>query len=355
MAATSRISTIFRRRLRPPRCPLRSPRPPTMSSSGWWSCRLWRLGSSIDSTRCIRPRSRRSRTTPRRAPGSRPGRPPQRRCSPSGRTTAATGRSGSRAARTPGSGGRHLHDLHDALRPERPERLGGEGRAVRAGEHVAVPLEGAARSRAAPTQRSTTRKSLGAPDSSRSPEQEALALLHEQHPPARVVQPHVPRDLRRRRAHAGRAGSAVRDAEHGGADALINCWDDKAFWSFWRPITAIRMGDDDGNPKTDGDPTWTSLEGNPPYPDHTSGYNCVTGAFMHTAGAFFGKKPMAFDLEEGLGRCGRDALLRPVRGRDRRHDRRACTRASTSERRTSREPPSARTSLTGSTRTSSSR
>ena len=80
-----------------------------------------------------------------------------------------------------------------------------------------------------------------------------------------------------------------------GADALINCWDDKAFWASWRPITAIRMGDDDGNPKTDGDPTWTSLEGTS-VSRHTSGYNCVTGAFMHTAGAFFGKKPMAFDL-----------------------------------------------------------
>ena len=39
----------------------------------------------------------------------------------------------------------HRHDLHHSVRPERPERLGGAGRAVRAREHVAVPLEGAAR------------------------------------------------------------------------------------------------------------------------------------------------------------------------------------------------------------------
>jgi hypothetical protein len=25
-----------------------------------------------------------------------------------------------------------------------------------------------------------------------------------------------------------------------GADSHINCWDDKAYWTFWRPITAIR-------------------------------------------------------------------------------------------------------------------
>nr|MBA3431167.1 vanadium-dependent haloperoxidase [Actinomycetota bacterium] len=58
-----------------------------------------------------------------------------------------------------------------------------------------------------------------------------------------------------------------------GADALINCFDDKAYWSFWRPITAIRNGDTDGNPHTAADPGWTSLVPSPPYPDHPSGYN----------------------------------------------------------------------------------
>ena len=38
------------------------------------------------------------------------------------------------------------------------------------------------------------------------------------------------------------------------ADAAISCWDDKAHWGFWRPITAIREADTDGNPATDADP-----------------------------------------------------------------------------------------------------
>jgi hypothetical protein len=87
----------------------------------------------------------------------------------------------------------------------------------------------------------------------------------------------------------------------GGADALINCWDDKAFWSFWRPITAIRNGDNDGNDKTVGDPQWTSLIPSPPYPDHPSGYNCVTSSFMHTAEAFFGKSKMPFSVTAFIG------------------------------------------------------
>ena len=85
------------------------------------------------------------------------------------------------------------------------------------------------------------------------------------------------------------------------ADALINCWDDKAFWSFWRPITAIRNGDNDGNKNTVGDPQWTSLIPAPPYPDHPSGYNCVTGSFMHTAEAFFGKGKMDFSVTAFVG------------------------------------------------------
>ena len=86
-----------------------------------------------------------------------------------------------------------------------------------------------------------------------------------------------------------------------GADGLISCWDDKAFWSFWRPITAIRLGDDDGNHKTVGDPGWTPLIANPPYPDHPSGYNCVTSSFMHTAEAFFGKGKRTFGVTATFG------------------------------------------------------
>ena len=81
-----------------------------------------------------------------------------------------------------------------------------------------------------------------------------------------------------------------------GADGLITCWDDKAFWSFWRPITAIREGDNDGNPDTVGDPGWTPFIPTPPYPEHPSGYNCVTSSMMHTAEAFFGQEKLAFSV-----------------------------------------------------------
>ena len=57
------------------------------------------------------------------------------------------------------------------------------------------------------------------------------------------------------------------------ADALITCWDSKRFFAVWRPITAIREGEADGNPATVGDPAWQPLINNPNYPDYTSGAN----------------------------------------------------------------------------------
>lgn len=67
------------------------------------------------------------------------------------------------------------------------------------------------------------------------------------------------------------------------ADALIGCWDDKEHWLFWRPQTAIRLADQDGNPDTVADPDWTAQFTNPGYPDHPSGYNCVAGSTWHAA------------------------------------------------------------------------
>ena len=62
------------------------------------------------------------------------------------------------------------------------------------------------------------------------------------------------------------------------ADAIISCWDTKIHYNLWRPITAIRNGDSDGNAKTTGDPDWTSFFNAPNYPDYTSGANNVSGA-----------------------------------------------------------------------------
>jgi hypothetical protein len=80
------------------------------------------------------------------------------------------------------------------------------------------------------------------------------------------------------------------------ADALMSSWNTKRYYAFWRPSTAIHEGDDDGNPRTDGDPTWLPLINDPPYPDYTSGANSITNAFMRTLGLFFGDDAFTFDV-----------------------------------------------------------
>jgi hypothetical protein len=62
------------------------------------------------------------------------------------------------------------------------------------------------------------------------------------------------------------------------ADGAIATWDAKFHYGWWRPITAIQLGDDDTNPDTTGDPTWEPLLVTPPYPDYSSGLSSVMGA-----------------------------------------------------------------------------
>ena len=92
------------------------------------------------------------------------------------------------------------------------------------------------------------------------------------------------------------------------ADASIGCWNDKAYWNFWRPITAIREADTDGNPATEADPDWKPLFDpstpttgpplvTPGFPDHPSGHSCNSSAIVHTLQNFFGTDKIAFDVE----------------------------------------------------------
>jgi hypothetical protein len=80
-----------------------------------------------------------------------------------------------------------------------------------------------------------------------------------------------------------------------GADAAINCWNDKYHFDFWRPWNAITTTLDDGNAATVTDPTWTALI-TAPYPEWTSGHNCLDGAHVAVLRMFFGDAPGAFQI-----------------------------------------------------------
>jgi hypothetical protein len=58
-------------------------------------------------------------------------------------------------------------------------------------------------------------------------------------------------------------------------NALIACWDAKYTYMFWRPVTAIRFGDTDGNPETEPDPTWTPFIVTPSHPEYPAAHTTV--------------------------------------------------------------------------------
>ena len=54
------------------------------------------------------------------------------------------------------------------------------------------------------------------------------------------------------------------------ANAYMINWDAKYTYNFWRPVTAIRNGDQDGNDATERDAGWTSLNPTPLHPEYPS-------------------------------------------------------------------------------------
>lgn len=75
------------------------------------------------------------------------------------------------------------------------------------------------------------------------------------------------------------------------ANSIITDWDAKFTYNFWRPVTAIRNGDRDGNDATERDAGWTSLNANPVHPEYPSAAGIVSGVSIGVLEAVFGPKP----------------------------------------------------------------
>ncbi|MEO5683893.1 MAG: vanadium-dependent haloperoxidase [Chitinophagaceae bacterium] len=72
------------------------------------------------------------------------------------------------------------------------------------------------------------------------------------------------------------------------ADANIACFDAKFFYKFWRPITAVRLAEGDGNASTIGDAAWNVLAPpTPPVPDYPSNHAADGGAGLEVVRRFF--------------------------------------------------------------------
>jgi hypothetical protein len=77
----------------------------------------------------------------------------------------------------------------------------------------------------------------------------------------------------------------------GVANTFIADWDAKFIYNSWRPITAIRNGDRDGNDATERNAGWTPLNDTPMHPEYPSQAAIGCGVVIGVLESVFGPKP----------------------------------------------------------------
>ena len=98
----------------------------------------------------------------------------------------------------------------------------------------------------------------------------------------------------------------------GMADGINSTMEAKYHFYYWRPETAIRLGDNDANPNTDGDATWlpsiTEVQNanpnlviyTPPVPEYPSGFAMYGGVVAEVLRLFFETDEISFDLTSNV-------------------------------------------------------
>ncbi|WP_410566853.1 vanadium-dependent haloperoxidase [Amycolatopsis sp. cmx-4-61] len=82
------------------------------------------------------------------------------------------------------------------------------------------------------------------------------------------------------------------------ADAVIAFYDAKYHYRIWRPITAIRLAGEDGNPATDGIAGWSSLANTPPDPAYPGAHSVISQAAALVLRQEYGpRRPLAVTSE----------------------------------------------------------
>jgi len=83
------------------------------------------------------------------------------------------------------------------------------------------------------------------------------------------------------------------------SDGYVANFEAKYYYNFWRPVTAIREGDTDGNPDTSGDRNWNSYLETPPVPDYPSGHSTVGAAAARALEHAFANDFVSFSTTSG--------------------------------------------------------
>jgi membrane-associated phospholipid phosphatase len=83
------------------------------------------------------------------------------------------------------------------------------------------------------------------------------------------------------------------------ADGFVAGADTRYLYNFWRPVTAIRAGDTDGNDATTPEPAWESFLNTPALPDYPSTHSVLGGAAAAVLARYFGSDQVGFTMTSG--------------------------------------------------------
>jgi hypothetical protein len=83
------------------------------------------------------------------------------------------------------------------------------------------------------------------------------------------------------------------------ADGFIAGFKIRYVYDLWRPVTAIREGDTDGNDATAGDPSWNSLQNTPAVSDYPSTQSIFSGAASVILAGVLGTDQVSFSVTSG--------------------------------------------------------
>ena len=252
------------------------------------------------SSRSATHRSVRSPITPSRSRASRSGTLRPRPCSTRGWATDVSGRLN--GAERPASESGCRSTIRRPGAAPRSDPLGGRREAV---PHPELRSSSAARHRRRSTARSgrlsstRSRASGRATGSTRndSTDQQTYKAKWWQSAPGLSWNEVARQLITRNNLDAADAARLLALQNLSGADAAINCWNDKYHFDFWRPWNAITTTLDDGNAGTTTDASWTALI-TAPYPEWVSGHNCLDTAQVTVLRLFFGDAPGNFHDHE---------------------------------------------------------
>ncbi|MCA1623479.1 MAG: vanadium-dependent haloperoxidase [Acidobacteria bacterium] len=85
-------------------------------------------------------------------------------------------------------------------------------------------------------------------------------------------------------------------------DALETTFTSQYTYGLWRPVTAIRRADEDGNPNTAPDANWESLlgpQGTPPHPSYASNASSASASLATILALFYQRDDIQFQINFG--------------------------------------------------------